>query len=135
MDGFTLTHTEAQKRKMTTGAKDYVAIIVHFANYDRGGGDYLPNPSKDEHRRITLNFASPGEPKPGTYQVGGVLGEANKVNVGIHTRDHHIGLINVGTGSGEITSIDDKTVSGKVKVQDEHGTSLEATFSVPYEVK
>lgn len=130
-DGFTLSHTEAAKRSMSTGAKPYVAIIVDLANYDRQGGDYLPNPSKDGQRRVTLNFAAKGEPAPGKYPIDGRLGESNKLSVGIHTRDEHIGLI-AGSGEGEITHIDDKTVRGKVSVKDEQGTSIEATFDVAY---
>ncbi len=131
MDGFTLTHTEATKHKMSTGAKSYVAIIVHLANYDRGGGTYLPRASKDGQRKVTLNFAAPSDPKAGKYEVGGVLGESNKLSVGIHTRDHHVGLIQ-GTGVGEITSIDESSINGKVSVKDEHGTTIEATFTAPF---
>ena len=134
MDGFTLVHTEATQHKMSTGAKAYTAIIVHLANYARGGGNYLPEASKEGQRKVTLNFASPGAPAVGTYPVDGALGESNKLSVGIHDRDYHVGLIK-GTGTGEITSIDGGKVSGKVTVKDDQGTTLEATFNVPYETK
>lgn len=130
-DGFTLSHIEAAKRAMSTGAKPYVAIIVDLANYDRQGGDYLPNASKDGQRRVTLSFAAQGDPKAAKYPIDGKLGESNKLSVGIHARDEHIGLIQ-GTGEGEITYIDDKTVRGKVSVRDEQGTRIEASFDVVY---
>jgi hypothetical protein len=135
MVGFTLSHVEATKHRLSTGSKEYTAMIVHLANYDRGGSDYLPRPSKDGRRRVTLNFASPGDLEAGSYPLDGVLGEGNKLSVGIHNRDHHIGLVGGGTGTGEITAIDDGTVSGKVDVKDEHGTAIQATFTVAYETK
>ncbi len=132
-DGFALAHVEAAQHSLSTGAKDYVALIVHLANYDRQRGDYLPDPSKDGHRRITLNFASKGPLAVGTYPVGGVLGVSNKLSVGIHARDEHIGLIN-GRGEGEITYLEDGKVRGKVRVEDDHGTRVEASFDTAYTV-
>jgi hypothetical protein len=129
--GFTLVHTEAAKRTMSTGNKGYRAVIVDLANYDRQGGTYLPNPSKEGQVRITLNFSGAGEPVAGTYALDAPLGKENRLSVGIHAKFEHVGVIK-GTGQGEITHIDSERVQGKVSVKDDQGTSIEATFDVPY---
>jgi hypothetical protein len=127
---FELVHTEAAKHAMSTGGKKYSAIIVDFANYDRQGGDYLPNASKEGHRRITLNFSA-AELGPGKFTLDAVLGASPRLSVGIHGKWDHVGIVK-GTGYGEILRLDGSVVEGKVSVKDDQGTFIEATFSVPY---
>lgn len=136
-EGFTLSYVEAVKHNMQAGDKKYVAMIIQLANYDRGGGSWHPNPKEDGQCRITINFSAPSgqELKVGTYHVTAKMAEEFYLSVGIEGKvngeTNTVGLFN-GQGSGEIISIDDKTISAKVDVKDQKGTTIKATFTTPY---
>ena len=136
-DGFTLSYTEAKKHTMQSGDKKYSAMIIQLANYDSGGGSWHPTPKEDGHIRVTVNFSAPAgeELKAGVYNIAGTMAESNYLSIGIEGMVDgavkSIGLYN-GEGSGEITHIDDKTISGKIELKDSKGTTIKATFSTPY---
>ena len=112
-------------------------MIIQLANYDRGGGSWHPAPKEDGQRRVTVNFSSPsGEKlKSGKYKIGGKMAEDFYLSIGIEGKVdgkiNNVGLYN-GEGSGEITHIDDKTISGKIDLKDSKGTKIKATFTTPY---
>ena len=136
-DGFTLSHVEATKHNMQTGDLKYTAIIIQLANYDRGDSSWHPNPKEDGQRRVTVNFSAPSgqELKVGMYKIDGKMAEDFYLSVGIEGRINgttkNVGLYN-GEGTGEITHIDDKTISGKIDLKDSKGTTITATFTTPY---
>jgi len=134
MEGFTLTHIEAVKHNMTTAGKQYISIVIQLANYDSMGRSYHPNPIEEGQRRVMISFSGPAgkKLKAGFYSVDGAMAKDYRLSVGIEKKGKSIGLYN-GTGSGEILSIDDKTITGTVDVKDEKGTSIKATFSTPWE--
>jgi len=136
-EGFTLSYVEAVKHNMQAGDKKYTAMIIQLANYDRGGGSWHPNPKENGQCRVTINFSAPSgqELKAGTYSVTGKMAEEFYLSVGIEGKvdgeTKTVGLIN-GQGSGEILSIDDKTISAKIDVKDDKGTTIKATFTASY---
>lgn len=133
-EGFQLTHIEAVKHTMSTAGKKYTAIVVQLANYNRGNRSYLPNPTEEGQRRVMLNFSAPtGQSlKAGAYSLEGSMAKDFRLSVGIEKKGKSIGLYN-GTGSGEILFIDEKTIMARVNVRDNRGTTIEATFSTPWE--
>ena len=134
MEGFELTYVEAVKHTMSTAGKTYPSIVIQLANYDRGGRSYHPNASEEGQRRVMISFSAPsGEKlKAGSYSLDGSMAKDFRLSVGIEKKGKSIGLYN-GTGAGEILSINDKTITAKVNVQDEKGTTIEAVFSTPWE--
>ena len=134
MEGFELTHIEAVKHNMSMAGKQYMSIVVHLANYDRGERSYHPNPKEEGQRRVMVSFSAPsGEKlKPGVYSVDGAMAKDYRLSIGVEKKGKNIGLYN-GTGTGEILSIDDKTITATVDVKDEKGTSVKAMFSTPWE--
>jgi hypothetical protein len=136
-DGFTVSYVEAVKHNMQTSGKKYIAMIIQLANYDRGGKSWLPNPKEDGQRRVMVNFSAPSgeELKVGQYKVAGKMAKDFCLSIGIEGKSDgkvkSIGLSN-GVGSGEITFIDDKIISGNIDVKDSKGTQLKATFTTPY---
>lgn len=134
-DGFELTHVEATRHSMASAGKQYPAMIVQMANYDRGGGSYHPNPSEAGQRRVTLSFSGPagGELEPGVYRLDAGMGQGQGLSVGIEGGGRQVGLYN-GEGSGEIVSIDDGRIVAQVSLRDEEGTTIEARFAAEYSV-
>jgi len=136
-EGFTLSYVEAVKHNMQTDGLKYSAMIIQLANYDRGGGSWHPSPEEDGQLRITVNFSSPsGEKlKAGTYIIDGKMAEDFYLSIGIEGKvdgiTKNIGLYD-GEGSGEITHIDDKTISGKIDLKDSKGTTITANFTTSY---
>ena len=135
MEGFELTHVEAVKHMMSTAGKEYLSIVIHLANYDRGSRSYLPNPTEEGQRRVMINFSAPTreELKAGIYSLDASMAEGYRLSIGIEKMDESIGLFN-GTGSGEILAIDEETITGTIDVQDTRGTVIKATFSTPWEM-
>ena len=136
-EGFTLTYVEAKKHDMQTGDLKYPAMIIQLANYDSGGGSWHPSPNEDGQCRITVNFSAPSgqELKVGMYEIDGNMGEDFYLSVGIEGmvdgNVKNIGLLN-GEGIGEITQIDDKTITAKIDLKDSTGTTINATFKTEY---
>ncbi len=136
-EGFTLSYAEAVKHTMATGDKQYTAMIIQLANYDRGGGSWHPGPKEDGQLRVTVNFSAPSgkDLQAGTYNIGGKMAEDFYLSIGIEGmvdgKTKNVGLYN-GTGSGEIIDIDDKTISGKIDLKDSKGTTITANFTTPY---
>ena len=134
MEGFELTYVEAVKHTMSMAGKQYPAIVIQLANYDRGEWSYHPNAKEEGQRRVSISFSAPsGEKlKAGPYSVDGAMAKDFRLSVGIEKKGKSIGLYN-GTGTGEILFIDDKTIKGRVTVKDTRGTTIDATFSTPWE--
>lgn len=136
-DGFALSYVEAVKHNMQTSGKKYVAMIIQLANYDRSGKSWHPNPKEDGQRRVTVSFSAPSgeELKVGQYKIDGRMAKDFYLSIGIEGKAdgkiQSIGLYN-GVGSGEITYIDDKIISGKIDLKDSKGTQVKATFTTPY---
>jgi Tfp pilus assembly protein PilP len=136
-EGFTLSYVEAKKHNMQAGDKKYAAMIIQLANYDSGGGSWHPSPKENGQCRVTVNFSAPSgqELKAGTYNVTGKMAEESYLSVGIEGmvdgKIKSVGLYN-GQGTGEIISIDDKTITAKIDVKDEKGTTIKATFTTAY---
>lgn len=132
---FELTHVEATLHTMRMAGKEYPAMIIQMANYDRGGGSYHPGPKEEGQRRVTINFSgTPGdELKPGVYEVGGPGRGVAFLSIGVEGLGKQAGLYN-GEGSGEILSFDGDSIVAKVRVQDQNGTTVEATVATEYEV-
>ena len=131
--GFQLSHVEAVKHQMRSAGRAYSAMIVHLANYDRGGGSYHPNPKQAGQRRVTLNFSAPeGQAlKAGPYQVGGRMAVDYALSIGIEDQANQVGLSN-GSGTAEIVHLDDGSLSAKLNLQDAQGTVVEGAFSTSY---
>lgn len=136
-EGFILSYVEAAKHDMQTDSQKYSAMIIHLANYDRGGGSWHPSPEEDGQLRVTVNFSAPSgkELKAGMYKIDGKMAEDFYLSIGIEGKvdgiTKNIGLYN-GEGSGEITHIDDKTISGKIDLKDSKGTTITANFTTSY---
>ncbi len=136
-EGFTLSYVEAKKHNMQTDSLKYTAMIIQLANYDRGGGSWHPGPKEDGHRRVTVNFSAPSGKKliAGKYKIDGKMAEDFYLSIGIEGKvdgkTKNAGLYNA-TGSGEITNINDKTISGKIDLKDSDGTTITANFTTPY---
>ena len=134
---FALSYIEAKKHTMQTNDSKYSAMIIQLANYDSGGGSWHPSPAEDGHIRITVNFSAPAgkELKAGVYKIDGVMAQDFYLSIGIEGKVggsvKSIGMYN-GTGSGEITHIDDKTISGKIDLKDDKGTTIKAAFTTAY---
>ena len=103
MERFQLTYIEAVKHTMTTAGKQYTAMVIQLANYDRGERSYHPNPKEEGQRRIILSFSAPTgkKLKAGSYSLDAGMAKDFRLSAGIEKIGKSLGLYN-GTGSGEI---------------------------------
>jgi len=129
--GFVPTHVEAMAHTMKADGQTYPAVIVHLANYDRGGRSYLPNPKTPGHRRVLLNFSGPtgGALRVGTYGADVAPGAGHRFSLGIEGTAGSAGFEGAVTGVAELTRLTAEAVAGRVEMKDARGASINATFT------
>ncbi len=132
-EGFKASYIEAVKWTMNMSGTKYKSMNIQIANYDRQGGSYLRAPKKEGDRRVTLGFAAPSgqKLKVGKYSTSGKMAQGYNLSISIQGKGKTTGLYN-GTGTGEITQLDDNTISGKVDLKDSRGTTIKGSFSTSW---
>ena len=133
--GFALSHVEAVRYTMKAAGQTYPTIIIHLANYDRGGRSYLPNAKVEGQRRVLLTFSGPAEGAlaVGRYETKNTLGKGLGFSMGIETKGANVGLWGAVTGAAELTALTETSISGQVDIADEGGTTVKASFTAKIE--
>ena len=133
--GFALSHVEAVRYTMKTAGQAYPTIIIHLANYDRGGRSYLPNAKVEGQRRVLLTFSGPagGALAVGRYETKNTMGKGLGFSMGIEAKGANVGLWGAVTGAAELTALTETSISGRVDIADEAGTTVKASFTARIE--